>query len=64
MKIYNDVRHTILDVKLNKRTEVFNNGLDNCFFNLIETLINLSVTSSTCIQKVSKAIYGLSLIHI
>jgi len=60
MKIYNDVRHTILDVKIDKRTEVYNWGLDNKFPSLIETLINLSVTSSTCIQKVSKAVYGKS----
>lgn len=60
MKIYNDVKHNILQVKLDKRNDVFNWGLDNSFPNLVETLINLSVTSSTCVDKVAKAVYGKS----
>ncbi|KQC33406.1 hypothetical protein AAU57_08825 [Nonlabens sp. YIK11] len=60
MKIYNDVKQNILSVKLDKRTEVYNWGLDNAFPSLIETLINLSVTSKSCVDKVAKAIYGKS----
>ena len=60
MKIYNDVKQNILSVKLDKRTEVYNWGLDNAFPSLIETLINLSVTSKSCVDKVAKAMYGKS----
>lgn len=60
MKLYGDVKHNILQVKLDKRNDVFNWGLDNLFPQLIETLINQSVTSKTCVDKVAKAIYGKS----
>lgn len=60
MKIYNDVKKNILSVKLDKRTDVYNWGLDNAFPSLIETLINISVTSKACVDKVAKAIYGKS----
>ncbi|OCK42528.1 hypothetical protein BA195_10150 [Tenacibaculum soleae] len=61
MKIhFNKVKDSILNVKLDKRTEVFNWGLDNSFPSLIEILVNHSVTSKNCINKVAKAIYGKS----
>ena len=55
---YSEVSKTILDVKVDKRTEVFNWGKDNAFPSMIEALINISVTSKTCIDRVAKAIYG------
>ena len=60
MKIYNDIKDNILSVKLDKRTEVYNWGTDNSFPSLVETLINLSVTSKTCVDQVAKSIYGKS----
>ncbi|MFI8379614.1 hypothetical protein [Leeuwenhoekiella sp. NPDC079379] len=60
MKLYNDVKNTILSVKLDKRTDVYNWGLDNSFPQLVESLINISVTSKVCVDKVAKAIYGKS----
>ncbi|MDP2686449.1 MAG: hypothetical protein Q8O62_04455 [Aequorivita sp.] len=60
MKLYGDVKNNILQVKLDKRNDVYNWGLDNLFPQLIETLINQSVTSKTCVDKVAKAIYGKS----
>lgn len=53
-----DVKGSILDVKEDKRKECFNFGIDNAFPSLIETLINCSVTSKTCVDRVAKAIYG------
>jgi hypothetical protein len=59
MKLYyNQVSKTILDVKKDKRNECFNFGKDNAFPSLVEALINISVTSKTCIDRVAKAIYG------
>lgn len=55
---YNQVSNTILDVKKDKRNECFNFGKDNAFPSLIEALINMSVTSKTCVDRVTKAIYG------
>ena len=57
---YNQVSNTILNVKKDKRNECFNFGKDNAFPSLIEALINISVTSKTCIDRVAKAIYGAS----
>lgn len=59
MKVhYNQVSQSILDVKLDKRTEVFNFGADNAYPSLIEALINMSVTAKTCTDRVAKAISG------
>lgn len=61
MKIhYTQVKDSILSVKLDKRNDVYNWGIDNSFPSLIEVLINQSVTSKSCVDKVAKAIYGKS----
>ncbi|WP_067151050.1 phage portal family protein [Pseudotamlana agarivorans] len=60
MKLYNEIKHNILSVKLDKRNDIYTAGNDNLFPQLIETLINISVTSKTCVDKVAKAIYGKS----
>lgn len=57
---YNEVSSSILDIKIDKRNECFNFGLDNAFPSLVETLIEMSVTSKTCVDRVAKAIYGKS----
>ena len=59
MKVYyNQVSKSILDVKIDKRTEVFNFGADNAYPSLIEALIEMSVTAKTCADRAAKAIYG------
>lgn len=59
MKLYyNQVSGSILDVKVDKRNECFNFGIDNAYPSMVEALINMSVTSKTCVDRVSKAIYG------
>lgn len=59
MKLYySQVSNSILDVKKDKRNECFNFGKDNAFPSLVEALINISVTSKTCVDRVAKAIYG------
>lgn len=55
---FNQVSNTILDVKIDKRTECFNFGADNAYPSMIEALISMSVTSKLCVDKVAKAIYG------
>lgn len=61
MKILFDaVADSILDVKQDKRTEVFNWGIDNAHPSLVEGLISNSVTAKTACDKVAKAIYGKS----
>ena len=55
-----DIQNTVLDIKPDRRIDVFNWGLDNSFPSLIEQLINMSVTSKACIDKVAKSIYGKS----
>jgi len=61
MKIFfADIKDTILDVKMDRRSEVWSWGNDNAFPSLIETLIEKSVTSKSCVDKVSSAIYGKS----
>lgn len=60
MKLYGDIKHNALQVKLDKRADVYTWGLDNLFPQLVETLINQSVTSKACVDKISKAIYGKS----
>lgn len=57
---YNPVEDSILDVKLDKRSEVYNHGKNNAHPSLIETLIEGSVTAKTSVDKVAKAIYGAS----
>ncbi|WP_048331004.1 phage portal family protein [Bizionia psychrotolerans] len=57
---FNELKNNVLDVKLDKRTDVYNWGGDNAFPSLIELLINQSVTSKICVDKVAKAIYGKS----
>lgn len=59
MKLYfNQVSSSVLDVKIDKRNDCFNFGSDNAYPSLIEVLIGMSVTSKTCADRVSKAIYG------
>lgn len=55
---YNQVSNTILDVKKDKRNECFNWGKDNAFPSLVEALVGMSVTAKTCVDRVTKAIYG------
>jgi hypothetical protein len=57
---YSNLAEDILNVKLDKRTEVFNWGLDNAHPSLIELLIRNSVTAKSAVDKVAKAIYGKS----
>lgn len=57
---FNDVANTILDIKKDTRTEVFNFGLDNAYPSLIDTLVHNSVTSKSCVDKVARSIYGKS----
>jgi hypothetical protein len=57
---YNQVSSSILDVKPDKRNECFNFGADNAFPSVVEALVSMSVTSKTCHDRVSKAIYGKS----
>lgn len=57
---FTDVSSNILDIKVDKRNEVFNFGLDNAYPSLIDALVDGSVTAKSCIDKVSKAIYGKS----
>lgn len=57
---FTTVKDNILTVKPDKRNDVFIWGADNAFPSLVEALINQSVTSKACVDKVSKAIYGKS----
>lgn len=56
--LFNHVSGSILDVKPDKRNEVFNWGIDNAFPSLVKAVIGMSVTASACVDKVGKAIYG------
>lgn len=56
--LFDAVSSDILDIKKDKRTEVFNWGADNAHPSLIEGLISNSVTARTAANKVAKAIYG------
>lgn len=55
---YKQIADSILVVKPDKRNECFNFGADNAFPSLIEALIRMSVSSKTCTDRASKAIYG------
>jgi len=57
---FTDVQNTILDIKPDRRNDVFNFGADNAYPSLIEQLISMSVTSKACVDKCAKAIYGKS----
>lgn len=57
---YNHREDSILDIKLDKRKEVYNHGKNNAHPSLIETLIEGSVTAKTAVDKVAKSIYGMS----
>jgi len=57
---FSNIKDNILSIKKDKRTDVFNFGADNSFPSLLEELVNQSVTSKACIDKVAKAIYGKS----
>jgi len=59
MKLHFDaVAGNVLDIKADKRLEVFNWGADNAHPSLIEALISNSVTAKSAVDKVAKAIYG------
>ncbi|OAB78778.1 hypothetical protein [Cochleicola gelatinilyticus] len=61
MKIYNaEVEDSILSVKYDKRNGIYNWGLDNLQPQLLETLINMSVSATACVNLVAKHIYGKS----
>ncbi len=47
-----------LSIKYNKVDGIYNWGLDNCYPQLVKTLINSSVTSKQCVDLNSKYIYG------
>tara|TARA_R110000823_G_scaffold266679_4_gene386432 strand:- start:2781 stop:3929 length:1149 start_codon:yes stop_codon:yes gene_type:complete len=55
---FDDVKGNLLDVRIDKRTEVYNWGEDNAQPSLIEVLIRSSVTAKSAVDKISKAIYG------
>lgn len=57
---FNELQGTILDIKKDPRNECFNFGIDNAYPSLIKALVNISVTSKTCVDRVAKAIYGAS----
>lgn len=57
---YSKVSNTVLDIKPDKRTEVFNFGEDNAFPSLVKALTDMSVTAKNCVNQVAKAIYGKS----
>lgn len=57
---FDSVQGTLLDIKKDPRTEVFNFGADNAYPSLIDTLVSNSVTAKACVDKVAKAIYGKS----
>ena len=57
---FSNVQGSILDIKKDKRTEVFNFGDDNAYPSLVDTLVSNSVTAKACVDKVAKAIYGKS----
>jgi len=57
---FTHIKNSILSIKKDKRKDVFNWGLDNLYPQLVEGLINQSVTSKLCVDKVAKAIYGKS----
>jgi hypothetical protein len=55
---YSKVDKSILNIKTDKRSEVYNFGEDNAFPSLVEALLRVSVTARTCTNRVAKAIYG------
>lgn len=57
---YSPTDDSILDIKQDKRLEVFNHGINNAHPSLVETLIESSVTAKACVDKVAKSIYGKS----
>lgn len=57
---YSQLKNNILSIKPDKRNDIFLWGIDNNFPNLVEELINQSVTSKASVDKVAKAIYGKS----
>ena len=57
---YNKFNDNILEVKYEKRNDIFTWGADNLFPYLVEHLIQQSVTTKACVDKVSKSIYGKS----
>ena len=55
---FRKVRPDILNVEYREREDCYTWGRDNAFPSMLETLINGSVTAGTCVDKVSKAIFG------
>ena len=60
MNLYAATQDSILDVKLDKRTEIFNWGIDNLYPQTIERLVDSSVTSKLAVDLAAKSIYGKS----
>ncbi|MEM9076297.1 MAG: hypothetical protein AAGC43_04620 [Bacteroidota bacterium] len=58
--LFSEVSTNVLDIKPDRRTEVFNYGRDNAYPSLNKTLVENSVTAKSCVDKVAKAIYGKS----
>lgn len=55
---FSKVSKNLIEIKPDKRTEVFNWGSDNAFPSLISGLVSISPTAKSCVDKVSKAICG------
>lgn len=51
---------SVLDIKRNEREGIYNWGIDNQHPQLIDKLLQMSVTSKNCVNLVAKAIYGKS----
>jgi hypothetical protein len=55
---FNEIRHSLLDVKKDSRTDVYNWGADNAYPSTMEYLLSASVTAKNAVDKASKAIIG------
>lgn len=55
---FNEIRHSILDVKQDKRTDIYNWGADNAYPSTMEYLLSASVTAKNAVDKAAKAIIG------
>lgn len=58
---FNEIRHSLLDVKKDIRTEVYNWGADNAYPSTMEYLLSASVTAKNAVDKASKAIMGMGI---
>lgn len=56
--IYSDIKHHLLQIKPDRRNDVWNWGIDNARPSTLEYLLSSAPTAKVCVDKVSKAIYG------